>query len=215
MEPARPLRDVFADLVSDDDVRRAHAADPDGFLQAHGHAELPGSLLSEAIVNYADTAPAEVAEHLAPFVMANSPVPVDDPAGDMDPADGLNLLATAPVELTFDELPDDLSDEVGFGGSGNDTDPDGDDVDDPFDLDFGHGVAADLTDAHVAGDGGTADMHDPDDVAGPTHAVPVDVLPTGPEPGADQPHDAGLFDHAHDLVDTDADADAAEDIADM
>jgi hypothetical protein len=100
MDPARPLRDLFADLVSDESARQAHAADPEGFLEAHGHAALPADLVDEAIVNFADTAPPDVAEHLAPFVMAHSPVPFDEDSlpGDAHDVAGLDLLATAPTD---------------------------------------------------------------------------------------------------------------------
>jgi hypothetical protein len=135
MEPARPLRDVFADLASDEDARAAHAADPQGYLAAQGHPALPGDLVGEAIVNYADTAPPEVAEHLSPFVMAHSPVPVDG----LDPAavDGMHLLATAPAEPLDPRLDHDALDD-GFGADhphGMADTP----AHDPFDLDFGHG----------------------------------------------------------------------------
>jgi hypothetical protein len=170
MEPARPLRDVFADLVTDEDVRRAHAADPEGFLQAQGHTELPEQLVSEAIVNYADTAPAEVAEHLAPFVMAHSPVPAVSPDGPAADADGLQLLATAPVELHLDDLPDDAPDGVALA-----TDPAGADggADDPFDLDFGHGELIDDV-PHVPGAAGEASDPDSASAAGPLPEAQAD-----------------------------------------
>lgn len=169
MDPARPLRDVFADLATDEDARAAHAADPDGFLQAHGHAGLPGDLVGEAIVNYADTAPPEIAEHLAPFVLAHSPVPVEDvPDADAAPTDGLHLLATAPAEPYLDALPDHLLDHLldGAGaGHGHLVDPGvhagagtehgaaigAGAAPDPFDFDFGHGDQPDQM-HHTAGD---------------------------------------------------------------
>ena len=63
-------------------------------LRASGHADLPDGLVAEAVVSYADTAPIEVAEHLSPFVMANSPVPRTD-AAPRRPRAGSTLLASA------------------------------------------------------------------------------------------------------------------------
>jgi hypothetical protein len=98
MESAKPLRDVFNELVGDESARGALAADRDAVLRDSGHGDLPGGLVAEAVVSYADTAPVEVAEHLAPFVKAHSAVPADGPAAvDPDPATGLDLLATAPA----------------------------------------------------------------------------------------------------------------------
>jgi hypothetical protein len=211
MEPARPLRDVFADLVTDEDARRAHAADPDGFLQAHGHTGLSGQLVNEAIVNYADTAPTEVAEHLAPFVMAHSPVPVDDPAAGADGADGLHLLATAPAEAYLDELPDDgLDDDLGGGlaggldgdlaaGPGHPVDPAAVAAD-PFDLDFGQGDQAE-------------DMQP---------VPPPDGAPAGADdlvPGAPGAHgwlatDHGAIDSGNRVTDLEQDLDAHRDVLD-
>jgi hypothetical protein len=185
MEPARPLRDVFADLVTDEDARRAHAADPDGFLQAHGHAELPGQLVSEAIANYADTAPTEVAEHLAPFVMAHSPVPVDGPV-DAAGVDGLHLLATAPAEPYLDDLPEDALDGADPGAGhahGHPVDPAGAaGTHDPFDLDFGHGDHIDDM-RHVPHPG--ADGSDPNGApaAGHLHETHADTAFTELEAG--------------------------------
>lgn len=92
MESARPLRDVFNELVGEE------RADRDAVLRDSGHGDLPGGLVAEAVVSYADTAPVEVAEHLAPFVMAHSAVPVDGlMEADAEPAAVLDLLATAPA----------------------------------------------------------------------------------------------------------------------
>ncbi|MDG4822727.1 hypothetical protein O7635_12790 [Asanoa sp. WMMD1127] len=83
---ARPLKDVLTDLVGDPSA----AADA---LAGAGH-DLPPELVAEAVVSFAGTAPAEVAEHLAPFVTAHSGVPVES---ELDaPADWFELLATAP-----------------------------------------------------------------------------------------------------------------------
>lgn len=85
---ARPLKDIFADLVGDASAR------PDAFSGA-GH-DLPPDLVAEAVVSFAGTAPAEVAEHLAPFVTANSGVPVEADDGLGEAPDWAELFATAP-----------------------------------------------------------------------------------------------------------------------
>jgi hypothetical protein len=96
---ARPLKDVFADLVGDPSA----GADA---LAAAGY-DLPADLVAEAVVSFAGTAPAEVAEHLAPFVTANSGVPTDDAGTD----DWFELLATAPDPTAPDlDMGEDLDD---------------------------------------------------------------------------------------------------------
>ena len=196
MDPARPLRDVFADLVGDESARQAHAADPEGFLHAAGHPELPGSLVSEAIVNYADTAPAEVAEHLAPFVMAHSPVPVEDdlPVDELDATHGLDLLATAAAgavpddDLALDVTGHDLADHdvTGHEIAG--------DLADPFGLDFGHGDSGEPAHHLDLADPGTDGT---DQVA----AAGRDRLDTGPDwlGDSDHPDPAAHLDSPADL----------------
>lgn len=138
MEPLRPLRDVLAGLAGDEHARLEHGGDLSGLLAAEGYPELPDDLVAEAVISYADTAPAEVAEHLAPFVTANSPVPLDDLAADpAGPAEALDLLATAPTELSTDEAPVETDDDLA-----DDTLPDLVVDDEVFSLDFGEGDAA-------------------------------------------------------------------------
>lgn len=91
---SRPLHAVFTELLNDEAARQAYAADPAGFLDSAGHAELSDELVAEAVISFADTAPPAVAEHLAPFVMAHGPVNESDT--DPTELDGLALLATAP-----------------------------------------------------------------------------------------------------------------------
>jgi hypothetical protein len=98
MQPARPLHDVFDELARGD-----LGAGPAGALADSGHGDLPDQLVSEAIVNYADTAPIEVAEHLAPFVKVHSGMPADPDTGELPAGDGLELLATAPQQIVSDE----------------------------------------------------------------------------------------------------------------
>ena len=102
MEPARPLREVFAELAG-----TGSTGDPGGLLR-----DLPDELVAEAVVSYAETAPVEIAEHLASFVSAHSAVGSEAPAVE----DWLDLLATAPVEVA--EEP-----ELGFGTGATDEDP--------------------------------------------------------------------------------------------
>jgi hypothetical protein len=127
MTDARPLRAVFDELAGG--PASAGPADPAEVLAGSGHADLPGELVTEAIVSYAGTAPVEVAAHLAPFVMAHSPVPRDW-AGDwagagagagageiLDPAAGLDLLVTAPAGW-LDDQPIDAGEAPAAGGDG-------------------------------------------------------------------------------------------------
>jgi hypothetical protein len=96
MEQVRSLREVFASMSHG-------SADPAAALAEGGHGDLPGHLVTEAIISYADTAPVAVAEHLAPFVVAHSAVPSAVPGDDLHPDtgsglhDGFALLASAPV----------------------------------------------------------------------------------------------------------------------
>lgn len=137
MDDRRSLRELFAELS------RPGSPDPAELLRAAGYGDVPGALLTEAVLSYAGTAPLEVAEHLAPFVVAHGPVPAPD--ADTAPTstpDGLSLLTTAPrVDAPRGDLPavdpDDgrldghvdvdpsgLDDGSGSGGArGDDVDP--------------------------------------------------------------------------------------------
>ncbi len=96
MANVRPLRDVFADLAGEPGTDT-----PSDVLAANGHPDLSDGLVAEAVVNYADTAPIEVAQHLAPFVMAHSPVPVVSGYDDDAPT-WLAALSSAPVPDEID-----------------------------------------------------------------------------------------------------------------
>jgi hypothetical protein len=148
-----PLRDVFAGLAG-------NGGDPGDFLR-----DLPADLVAEAVVSYADTAPLEVAEHLAPFVAGHSAVGSEGDAGET----WLDLLASAPVEEEASGLDDQ---DLGFGtGSGTtvddmtrfDVDDDGVDTgfDDPATLETPHEPAG-LGD-DVSGDWPEFGDDDPDD----------------------------------------------------
>jgi hypothetical protein len=99
-DQVRSLRELFASVS---DPGGHGVGDPTALLAAGGHGDLPGDLMAEAVVNYADTAPLEVAQHLAPFVMAHSAVPgaaeaahwSGDDAGP-DIGEAFALLSTAP-----------------------------------------------------------------------------------------------------------------------
>ncbi|HEX6359979.1 hypothetical protein [Actinophytocola sp.] len=90
MASVRPLRELLADLVGDADVRG-----PEAYLAEHGYPDLPAELVAQAVVSFADTAPPEVAEQLAPFVTAYT-------AGSEHTADWFDLLTSAPVALADD-----------------------------------------------------------------------------------------------------------------
>ena len=95
---ARPLRDVFTDLLGHRDP-----ADSAGeVLRANGHEDLPDGLIAEAVVNYADTAPVEVAGQLAPFVAAHSPVPQLAGADEIEELTWLEALTSADVDGDLD-----------------------------------------------------------------------------------------------------------------
>jgi hypothetical protein len=107
MASARPLHELLGDLVGDGDAAHAHG-DPEAYLAAHGHPDLPPDLVAEAVVSYADTAPVDVAEHLAPYVTTHSAVPADEPPTD----DWFGLITTAPTDdLATDPDIDDFSDD--------------------------------------------------------------------------------------------------------
>ena len=173
---ARPLRDLLADLVGDVRARQAYGDDPSGYLAANGHPDLPSALVSEAVVAYADTAPVEVAQALAPYVAAHGPVPDPDAQ-----ADWFDLLTSAePVGAdTFGEHLDAAA-------------PSGD-WSDPAELDFGAGagsVAGETTHDVAAGAAG-------EPFAEPAPEWPVDDVV------AQEPPIAGLPVEAEDTEDTD------------
>ena len=150
MDATRPLRDVFTELAGDDDAR---GSDPGEVLRASGHGDLPDGLVAEAVVSYADTAPIEVAEHLAPFVMANSPVPLahaDADTADIESVGWLETLSTAAVPADID--PGDILDHRDLGWAEAPRSVDGDPSDGTTeDLGFGHGDVGAGTEATETG----------------------------------------------------------------
>jgi hypothetical protein len=161
MQPARPLRDVF------DEVARGDlGADPAEALADSGHADLPDQLVSEAIVNYADTAPIEVAEHLAPFVTVHSAVPNDSDAADLPAGQGLDLLATAPEPIVPDGM--EVTEPAPEAGEPS--------YADAIDFGFGSGAEELIVDAQPS----------IEDVEGvPVEAGPADELPAPAESATD------------------------------
>lgn len=93
---AMSLRDIVDALIGPHGSG-ASRADPDGAasrsaLDDAGHGELGPELFGEALVHYADTAPFEVADALAPIVVTASAVPLDrdldlDLDRELDPLD--------------------------------------------------------------------------------------------------------------------------------
>jgi hypothetical protein len=163
MPPARPLRDVFADLTGEG-VASVGAATPDELLRAQGHEDLGDDLIGEAVVNFADSAPVELAEHLARFVMAHSPIPLIDPeSGTDDLPDWVDLLTSAPPVDGIAEIGDDGSAgldgldgiaEIGDDGSAaiGAADDGGFDPDHGLFLDFGHGDLVSVDTSHFVSD---------------------------------------------------------------
>jgi len=206
MATARPLRDVFADVAGDDGAR---ASDPAELLRTSGHGDLPDHLVAEAVTSYADTAPVEVAEHLSPYVMANSAVPGVDT--EVDPASWLEALATAPEvdDATVDPADAGLDDGSWYPPDAS-TGPDHGDVHHAaFDIDFGVGDAVDHGVATALDHGVAADVdHDSVDAVGftPTHH-PAAVDDAGSF------HDAtvGVFDDFGDVDFHDDDSDDVDD----
>ncbi|MEV6303146.1 hypothetical protein AB0M02_27300 [Actinoplanes sp. NPDC051861] len=168
MDSARPLRDVFADLTGSGSA----GGDPAELLRDQGHPGLPDDLVAEAVVSYADTAPAEVAEHLAPYVTAHSVAATPADAG----PGWLDLLATAPAGPAPEEF-DDVVPASGDAAPG-------------LDLDFGTGAEPldefgdELVDAPV--DLVTADL-DPADLDGATEPWTSDVMEMPDVPGDGEP----------------------------
>src|SRR5690606_16392821 len=78
------LREVFEELAG------GGHPDPAAVLREHGF-DLPDAELRYALVSYAHSAPVDVAGHLQPYVMANSPVSWEDTPEAATLADGLGL----------------------------------------------------------------------------------------------------------------------------
>ncbi|WP_127504643.1 hypothetical protein [Actinoplanes solisilvae] len=166
MASARPLRDVFADLTG----APSAAGDPAGLLRDQGHPGLPDELVAEAVVSFAETAPVEVAEHLAPYVTAHSAVGAEPGAADVD-ADWFDLVGTTP----------DVAAEQPAG------------LDDLDELDFGTGAGPALPDDDLVGEGAETELEvvEPDAGPGPELDDGADWAPTDLETDltAEEPDD--------------------------
>lgn len=92
VDPAVALRADGTDAGGTD----ADGTDSDARLPL----DLPADLFGQLLVSYCDTAPIEIAAHLEPYVTAVTA------AADPDPSDGLELLASAPVDATIAIDPD-------------------------------------------------------------------------------------------------------------
>ncbi|WFE26387.1 hypothetical protein O7623_24100 [Solwaraspora sp. WMMD791] len=183
MAPARSLHEIFAGLSGD----AAALDDAAAVLDANGYADLPAELLAQAVVSYAETAPVEVAEHLAPFVMAHSQV-VGEAAVPDDLAAPLDLLASAPVVPVDGAELDDLPEIDALAGSTADLDApagvtgpgDGSAGGLTVDGAFGHGEGAPVDRLDPAQD--TLDVIEPESgAAGPAgydSQLDVSDLPT-------------------------------------
>lgn len=199
MPPARTLREAFAELAGDEGARDAHAANPGGFLAAAGHPDLPGGLVAEAVVSYADTAPMEVAEHLAPYVAAHSAVPAGGVEG-IDQQDWFEMLSAAPsVALARPPLTEDdgAGDVAGAAAADAemvdgemaaemaDGEADGTEAATEhaaLDLDFGRGAGAGWAGAEQPGGQPSVDRSPPAD---PADGLGGDDIRHGPEIGPD------------------------------
>ncbi len=168
------LREVFDALVGE-----PHP-DPGGLVRDHGF-DLSEAAATDALVNYAHSAPVEVAAHLQGFVTAHSQVPGEEEvAGPPTAGDGLALLGTAPVALGHD--PAELDEQQAVTGvEAGEAGGDG--------WDFGAGRAAPADETagpeigpEIGPEVGSAPVH-PADASG----VPID---TGGAVPPDSPADA-------------------------
>jgi hypothetical protein len=153
MDATQPLRDVFAGLAG-----TGGAGEPATVLAASGHDDLPDGLIAEAVVNYADTAPVEVAEHLAPFVRAHSAVP----GATGEPPSWLTAVGTAPMDV----------DAMDPAAAGHDLD------------DVGDGTST-APPSEVPEDPGRTDEHYGQGDTAPGGHEPADARWTPPDQGSD------------------------------
>ncbi len=215
MDTVRPLRSVLDDLVGAGEG----PGEAEQALRVAGHQDLAPELLAEAVVSYAALAPPALAEHLAPFVTAQSPAAVATGPGSVDagPGWGLDLIATARRDDDLDDLgavtdPQDLDgldvlDETAGPLSGAEQPSAPDDVD-VEELDFGAAPSPGSADEWAS------EANPPSDatVDGPFDSplgVPFDVsidIPVDTEPPAEEPLGGPVLDVDPDRV---LDADAA------
>ncbi|RSM64513.1 hypothetical protein DMB66_19485 [Actinoplanes sp. ATCC 53533] len=212
MAPARSLHEIITGLTGEagtsDDLAAA--------LHAGGYPDLPQDLLAEAVVSFAHTAPAEIAEQLAPFVMAHGPIAHGDTtAGDIGRLPDLLAAARAaePDGGSVLEIPEidppadtgdvgaaDLLDEEGSASTDAPAGP----WSDLPDTAFGHGADHDRTEPAddvaldaVTPPAGYADARQPSALDDPA------VLDEEPDPGADPWVVLSVSDEAPEIDDID------------
>ncbi len=190
MDKARPLGEILADLTRESEERSAYRADPEGYLSSVGYEGLSPEEAGEAVTHFADRLPPEMAEQLAPVVMAHSPATValtdetsdsqeslDDIGGRSILSDPLGTLADLPLMEDPDVDPEEIFE---------------DDLDDPAPSTDPSDAHHDLDSAHP----GEPDEADDD---------PEDTLDEHPDRGGDDPEDT-LDEHpdrgGEDLEDT-------------
>lgn len=185
------LREVFEELAG------GGHPDPAAVLREHGF-DLPDAELRYALVSYAHSAPVDVAGHLQPYVMANSPVSWEDTPEVATLADGLGLLTTAPPPDAVPEDPiADLDGVPGIGAvAGGALTPAGAEATADR-LDFGTGADAPAGAGPAADAGELQAAEDWPDPAGGLVDAGVDPAGTG------GPHPPGGTDVPWDLADTD------------
>lgn len=151
------LHEVFDALAGQPDRSASE------MLHDAGYGDLPPELVGDALVSYADTAPVETAEHLAPFVTAHLGSP--DATPDLDAGFGLlSSVSAADADLDAAEL---AADGNLAGVDGDLADVGGDLADVDGNLDFGAGGhTVDVFDAAQA----FAD--DPDTAVAPAEDAP-------------------------------------------
>ena len=156
---------------------RGAGIDPADVLEQHGMGDLPADAFSSALLHFAERAPLDVADALAPVVTRFSPVPFGP--DDLDPSpvdrvidDGGDVFAALsgvdlePADVLANHLGDDpgdhgLDDSDGDTGPGiDDHQPELHDVYDDGPTPPGDGFG----DGHDHGDGLDADDGDPDDL---------------------------------------------------
>ncbi len=225
MEKARPLGELLADLTTDPEARAAYRNDPEGYLSSAGYENLSTEEAGQAMTHHADRLPPELAERLAPVVMAHSPATValpddlpghlddgDDPGGDLGLSDPFGLLAELPLIDDTDVDPEDLFEDHRVPDPGTsstadhevDHDHPGDvgDLDDPTENDH----PGDLDDLDEEPETVTGD--DPTDNDHPGDLDDLDEEPetvTGDDPtdelGSHLEHSSGALDPTDDFED--------------
>lgn len=72
------IRDAIDQLLTGETPLGGGAADPSSVMAEHGYETVPTELFGTALVHFADTAPLEQAEALAPVVTRIGPIPLEE-----------------------------------------------------------------------------------------------------------------------------------------